>query len=65
MLQRYNVLVRTTVKARRESYGKLTCGRFIVSKFPADVARWLATSGALPNSPPRYNAAPTQDMALG
>jgi putative SOS response-associated peptidase YedK len=40
------------------------CGRFIISKFPADVARWFGTTGLLPNSRPRYNAAPTQDMAV-
>jgi putative SOS response-associated peptidase YedK len=40
------------------------CGRFIISKFPADVARWFGTTGPLPNSRPRYNAAPTQDMAV-
>jgi putative SOS response-associated peptidase YedK len=40
------------------------CGRFIISKFPADVARWFGTTGPLPNSRPRYNAAPTQDIAV-
>jgi putative SOS response-associated peptidase YedK len=40
------------------------CGRFIIAKFPADAARWFGTTGPLPNSRPRYNAAPTQDMAV-
>ncbi len=40
------------------------CGRFIISKFPDDVARWFGTTGALPNSRPRYNVAPTDQIAV-
>src|SRR5476649_50128 len=40
------------------------CGRFIISKFPDDIARWFGTTGPLPNSRARYNAAPTQDIAI-
>jgi putative SOS response-associated peptidase YedK len=40
------------------------CGRFIISKFPDDVARWFGTTGPLPNSQARYNVAPTQDVAV-
>jgi len=40
------------------------CGRFVISKFPDDVARWFGTTGALPNSQPRYNVAPTDQIAV-
>jgi putative SOS response-associated peptidase YedK len=40
------------------------CGRFIISKFPDEIARWFGSAGPLPNSRPRYNAAPTQDIAV-
>jgi putative SOS response-associated peptidase YedK len=40
------------------------CGRFIISKFPDDVARWFGTTGPLPNSRPRYNVAPTDQVAV-
>ena len=36
------------------------CGRFSVSLPPEKVARCFKISGPLPNSPPRYNMAPTQ-----
>jgi putative SOS response-associated peptidase YedK len=38
------------------------CGRFQASRSPAEVARWFNTAGPIPNAPPRYNAAPTQDL---
>jgi putative SOS response-associated peptidase YedK len=56
--------VPAVVKRRCGSYRERMCGRFIISKFPADVARWFGTTGPLPNSRPRYNAAPTQDVAV-
>jgi putative SOS response-associated peptidase YedK len=40
------------------------CGRLIISKFPDDIAQWLGTTGSLPNSPPRYNVAPTDQVAV-
>jgi putative SOS response-associated peptidase YedK len=40
------------------------CGRFIISKFPDEIARWFGTAGPLPNSRARFNAAPTQDIAV-
>lgn len=40
------------------------CGRFIISKGAADLARWFGTTGPLPNSRARYNAAPSQDVAV-
>src|SRR5712692_6037792 len=40
------------------------CGRFVISKFPEDVARCFGTTGALPNSRPRYNVAPTDQIAV-
>jgi putative SOS response-associated peptidase YedK len=40
------------------------CGRFIISKFPHDVARWFDTTGPLPNSRLRYNVAPTDQVAV-
>jgi putative SOS response-associated peptidase YedK len=45
-------------------HGNRMCGRFIISKFPDDIARWFGTTGPLPNSRARYNAAPTQDIAV-
>jgi putative SOS response-associated peptidase YedK len=38
------------------------CGRFLLSKSPDEIARWFATRNATPNSPPRYNVAPTHDV---
>jgi putative SOS response-associated peptidase YedK len=38
------------------------CGRFLASKSPDEIARWFATRNATPNSRPRYNVAPTQDI---
>jgi putative SOS response-associated peptidase YedK len=49
---------------RQRSLGKRMCGRFIISKFPDEIARWFGTTGPLPNSRARYNAAPTQDIAV-
>src|SRR5712692_9691047 len=40
------------------------CGRFVISKFPDDVARWFGTTGPVPNSQPRYNVAPTDQIAV-
>ncbi len=40
------------------------CGRFVISKFPEDVARWFGTNGPVPNSRPRYNVAPTDQIAV-
>ena len=38
------------------------CGRFVISS-PADsVAKWFGTRNATPNSRPRYNVAPTDDV---
>src|SRR5258707_13407544 len=52
------------VTPRWGSYGDPMCGRFVISKFPADVARWFGTTGPLPNSRPRYNVAPTDQVAV-
>src|SRR5258708_8061756 len=38
------------------------CGRFLASKSPDEIARWFATRNASPNSRPRYNVAPTEDI---
>jgi putative SOS response-associated peptidase YedK len=38
------------------------CGRFQASRSAAEVARWFKTTGPLPNSRERYNAAPTQSL---
>jgi putative SOS response-associated peptidase YedK len=38
------------------------CGRFQASRSAAEVARWFKTTGRLPNSRERYNAAPTQSL---
>jgi hypothetical protein len=43
------------VKPLRGSYGERMCGRFIISKFPADVAQWFGTTGPLPNSRPHHD----------
>lgn len=40
------------------------CGRFYVTRPPAAVAGLFATSGAIPNTPPRWNVAPTQDAMV-
>jgi putative SOS response-associated peptidase YedK len=52
------------VKPRSSNYGERMCGRFVISKFPDDVARWFGTTGPLPNSRPRYNVAPTDQVAV-
>jgi putative SOS response-associated peptidase YedK len=41
---------------------EIMCGRFLASKSPDEIARWFATRNATPNSRPRYNVAPTQDI---
>jgi putative SOS response-associated peptidase YedK len=38
------------------------CGRFLLSKSPDEIARWFATRNAVPNSPPRFNVAPTNEI---
>lgn len=38
------------------------CGRFVSSLPPQEVARWFRTKNLVPNTPPRFNAAPTQDV---
>lgn len=40
------------------------CGRFSVSLPPDEVARYFQVRGRLPNFPPRYNMAPTQDAPV-
>src|SRR6266849_4514404 len=40
------------------------CGRFVISKFPRDVARWFGTTGPVPNSRPRYNVSPCACVRL-
>jgi putative SOS response-associated peptidase YedK len=40
------------------------CGRFQASSSPAELARWFKTAGPIPNTQPRYNAAPTQDLPV-
>ncbi len=37
------------------------CGRYSVSLPPEEVARYFQITGRLPNFPPKYNLAPTQD----
>jgi hypothetical protein len=41
---------------------EIMCGRFLALKSPDEIARWFATRNATPNSRPRYNVAPTQDI---
>ena len=40
------------------------CGRFSVSLPPEEVVRLFRIPGRLPNFPPRYNMAPTQDAPV-
>jgi putative SOS response-associated peptidase YedK len=40
------------------------CGRYAVSLPPEEVARLFEVTGRLPNFPPRYNMAPTQDAPV-
>jgi putative SOS response-associated peptidase YedK len=40
------------------------CGRFSVSLPPDEVARYFQITGRLPNFPPKYNLAPTQDAPV-
>jgi putative SOS response-associated peptidase YedK len=44
--------------------GFAMCGRFSVSLPPEEVARYFNVTGRLPNFPPRYNMAPTQDAPV-
>jgi putative SOS response-associated peptidase YedK len=52
------------VKLDRSRYARLMCGRFQSTTSPADLARLFTTTGPLPNTTPRYNAAPTQDLPI-
>src|SRR5258708_39015945 len=52
------------VKLDRSRYARLMCGRFQSTTSPAELARLFTTTGPLPNTPPRYNAAPTQDLPI-
>jgi putative SOS response-associated peptidase YedK len=40
------------------------CGRYSLTTPPEAMARVFRTTGPLPNLPPRYNIAPTQDSAV-
>jgi len=40
------------------------CGRFQASTAAEEIARWFKTAGPLPNTQPRYNAAPTQSLPI-
>ena len=40
------------------------CGRFQSTTSPAEFARLFKTIGPLPNTTPRYNAAPTHDLPI-
>ena len=40
------------------------CGRYSVSLPPDEVARYFQITGRLPNFPPKYNLAPTQDAPV-
>src|SRR6266851_5359266 len=40
------------------------CERFQSTTSPAELARLFKTIGSLPNTTPRYNAAPTQDLPI-
>src|SRR5258708_12906454 len=40
------------------------CERFQSTTSPAELARLFTTTGPLPNTTPRYNAAPTQDLPI-
>jgi putative SOS response-associated peptidase YedK len=40
------------------------CERFQATTLPAELARLFKTIGSLPNTTPRYNAAPTQDLPI-
>lgn len=47
-----------------EQWALPMCGRFSVSLPPDEVARYFQIRGPLPNFPPRYNLAPTQDAPV-
>jgi len=47
-----------------EQWGQPMCSRFGVSLPPDEVARYFRISGPLPNFPPHYNLAPTQDAPV-
>jgi putative SOS response-associated peptidase YedK len=40
------------------------CGRYMVTTPPEAMRRLFGTQGVLPNFPPRYNVAPTQDVPM-
>ncbi|MSP20340.1 MAG: SOS response-associated peptidase [Alphaproteobacteria bacterium] len=40
------------------------CGRYLVTSPPEAMRRLFGTQGVLPNFPPRYNVAPTQDVPV-
>jgi putative SOS response-associated peptidase YedK len=40
------------------------CGRFVQKTPLGEIRVLFETAGPLPNAPPRYNAAPTQDLAV-
>jgi putative SOS response-associated peptidase YedK len=40
------------------------CGRYSITTAPEAIRRLFKAVGALPNFPPRYNAAPTQDLPV-
>jgi putative SOS response-associated peptidase YedK len=40
------------------------CGRYQASTSAEEIARWFKTTGPLPNTRPRYNAAPTDSLPI-
>jgi putative SOS response-associated peptidase YedK len=40
------------------------CGRYAITTAPEAVLKWFRISGPTPNFPPRYNAAPGQDLPV-
>jgi putative SOS response-associated peptidase YedK len=40
------------------------CGRYQASRSAAEVGRWFNTVGPIPNTQPRYNAVPTQNLPV-
>jgi putative SOS response-associated peptidase YedK len=40
------------------------CGRYAITQPPAELAKLFGAIGALPNFPPRFNAAPSQMMPI-
>src|SRR3546814_147116 len=41
------------------------CRRLFQNLPPEDMRQWFRTTNAVPNAQPPYNAAPTQDLAVG